>query len=92
MEAVRMQHIVENDGEVVVKGTPFKKGQCLEIILFPQTCQAEEETYFTVGDFKKSGLIGLWRDRDEIKDSAAYARNLREHAQKRRNIDYDFAR
>ena len=38
---------------------------------------------FTVGDFRKSGLLGLWKDRSDIEDSAVYARQLREEAQKR---------
>ena len=31
-----------------------------------------------------SELIGLWKDREDIEDSAAYARQLREQAQRRR--------
>ena len=30
-----------------------------------------------------SELIGLWKDREDIEDSAAYARQLREQAQRR---------
>jgi len=40
---------------------------------------------------RKSGLIGLWKDRYDIRYSAAYAPRLREQAQKRGDIDYDFA-
>jgi hypothetical protein len=32
----------------------------------------------------RSGLIGLWKDRKDIGDSADYARQLRQQAQKRR--------
>ena len=35
-------------------------------------------------DLLESGLIGIWKDRTDIKDSAAYARQLREEAQTRR--------
>lgn len=31
----------------------------------------------------ESPLVGLWKDRDDIKDSAAFARELREKAQRR---------
>ena len=44
----------------------------------------------TVRQFRESGLIGMWKDRDDIRDSAAYARRLRERAQRRGDIDYDF--
>jgi len=37
--------------------------------------------HLTVGEFRESGLIGLWKDREDITDSAAYARELREQAQ-----------
>lgn len=46
----------------------------------------------TVGRLRQSGLIGLWQDRVEIEDSAAFARQLREQAQQRGEINYDFAR
>lgn len=91
MEAVRLQQFVENDGEVIVKGLPYKKGQAVEVILFPQSIEAGKEAHFTVGDLKKSGILGLWRDRVDIVNSSEYARHLREHAQKRRDIEYDFA-
>lgn len=35
---------------------------------------------FTVGDFRNSGLLGMWKDRSDIEDSAVYARQLREDA------------
>lgn len=91
MEAVRMQQIIENDGEVVVKGVPYKKGQYIELIIFTRKIEAKDEAHFTVGDMKKSGLLGLWRDRDDIENGPDYARYLRESSQKRRNITYDFA-
>jgi len=43
----------------------------------------------TVRQLRQSGLIGLWKDRNDIRDSSAYARRLREQAQKRGDISYD---
>jgi hypothetical protein len=37
---------------------------------------------FTVGDFRNSGLLGMWKDRSDIEDSAVYSRQLREEAQR----------
>lgn len=34
----------------------------------------------TIRQFRESGLIGMWKDRDDIQDSATYARQLREEA------------
>jgi len=43
----------------------------------------------TVGQLRESGLIGLWEDREDIADSATYARTLREQAQRRGDISDD---
>ena len=45
--------------------------------------QNAERGRLTVQDLRQSGIIGLWQDRMDIKDSSAYARQLREQAQKR---------
>lgn len=90
MEAVRVEQIVAKDGEVLVKGIPWKKGQAVEIIVLSQTLKTESPSRLTVRQFRQSGLIGLWKDRDDILDSAAYARRLREQGQKRGEIEFDF--
>lgn len=86
MEAVRVGQIVAKDGEVLVKGIPWKKGQAVEIIVLSQTLKTESPSRLTVRQFRQSGLIGLWKDRNDIRDSAAYARQLRQRGQKRREI------
>lgn len=40
----------------------------------------------TVKQLRESGLIGLWKDREDIQDSADYARQLREQAQQRNQL------
>jgi len=90
MEAVRVKQIVAKDGEVLVRGIPYKKGQVVEIIVLPQPVRTTPRSHLTVRQLRESGLIGLWKDRYDIRDSAVYARRLREQAQKRGDIDYDF--
>ena len=98
MEAVRVRQVVAKDGEVLVRGIPYKKGQVVEIIVLPQTfdelrtppLKTTPHSHLTVRQLRQSGLIGMWKDRDDIRDSAAYARRLREQAQQRGDIDYDF--
>ena len=85
MEALRVEHILERDGKIEVAGLPYKKGQLVEIILLPQP--KKKHPRLTVRQFRKSGLIGLWKDRDDIQDSSVYARQLREQAQRRRHHD-----
>jgi hypothetical protein len=92
MEAIRVQQVVVKDGEVLVRGIPYKKGQILEIIVLSQPPQTMPRSHLTVRQLRQSGLIGLWKERDDIQDSAAYARRLREQAQKRGDINYDLVR
>ncbi len=89
MEAIRVQQVVAKDGEVLVRGIPYKKGQVVEIILWPQPVQTTPRPRLTVGQLRQSGLIGLRKDRDDIQDNAAYARRLRDQAQKPSGSDCD---
>lgn len=82
MEVIRIHTIVEKDGEILVTGLPFKKGQQVDLLIEPSV--ASRRPRLTARELLNSGLVGLWRDRDEIEDSAAYARQLREQAQRRR--------
>lgn len=89
MEAVRVQQVIAKDGEVVVKGMPYKKGQVVEVIVLPQSSDTRPRSRLTVRQLRQSGLIGMWKDRDHIRDGATYAHRLRERAQKREDISYD---
>lgn len=60
--------------------------------MLSQSLKTTSHPHLTVRQLRQSGLIGLWKDRDDIRDSATYARCLRERAQKRGDIDYDFVR
>lgn len=92
MEAVQVQQVIAKDGEVLITGLPYKRGQAVEIIVFLQPATPLPRARLTVGRLRRSGLIGLWQDRDDVGDSAIYARRLREQAQQRGDIHYDFAR
>ena len=89
MEAVRVQQTMVKDGEIVVCDLPYKKGQSVEIIVLSQIPPVRRPP-LTVRQFRQSGLIGMWKDRDDIQDSSVYARQLRESAQRRRRSHYDF--
>jgi len=90
MEAIRIQQVIAEDGRVSITGLPYKKGQFVEIILLPQPLKTVSRSRLTVRQLRQSGLIGLWKDRDNIGDSAAYVRQLREQAQplQERNARY----
>ena len=81
MEAIYLHKVVEKDGEILVTGLPYRKGQCVEVILLPES-SATSKRRLTARRLLDSGLIGLWKDREDIEDSATYARQLREQAQR----------
>ena len=81
MEAIRVNQIVTKDGEVVVKDLPYKKGQHLTMLIEPVVPSSRPR--LTVRQLRQSGLIGLWKDRKDIQDSAVFARQLRDKAQTR---------
>ena len=82
MEAIRINKLVEKDGEISLTNLPVKKGQHVEMVLLFESPEKPKKRFMTARDLLNSGLAGLWKDRD-IKDSVAYARQLREQAQKR---------
>ncbi len=84
MEAIRLQKAVEKDGEIFLTGLPYTKGQFIELILLSDASTLLSSSRLTARQLLQSDLIGLWEDRDDIEDSSAYARQLREQAQNRR--------
>jgi len=90
MKAIRVQQVIAEDGKISITGLPYKKGQFVEIILLPQSLRTVSRPRLTVDQLQQSGLIGLWKDRDDIRDSVTYARQLRERAQQRGDTRYDF--
>ncbi len=92
MEAVRVKQVLAEDGQVLLTDLPFKKGQSVEIIVLLQPAIPPSRPHLTVGRLRQSGLIGLWQDREDIDNSSAYARRLREQAQQRGDIHDDLAR
>ena len=83
MEAIRLHATIEKDGEIVVTGLPCQKGQTVEMIVLIEPSVIESQPVSTASCLLRSELIGLWEDRQDIEDSAAYARQLREEAQRR---------
>jgi len=83
MEALRLHRTVERDGGIHLTDLPCKKGQRVEMIVFIEVPEIRLRPFLTARQLLNSGLIGLWKDRTDIGDSTAYARYLREQAQRR---------
>jgi hypothetical protein len=83
MEAVRLHRVIEKDGELLITDLPCKKGQWVEVIVLPEPPDLPQPLRLTAKRLLESGVVGLWQDREDVTDSAAYARQLREEAQRR---------
>nr|MBO2491412.1 hypothetical protein [Rhodothermus marinus] len=80
---IRRETIVVRDGQLRLTDLPYKRGDRVEVIILPQERKARSSAKLTAGQFLRSGLIGLWKDRSDIEDSSVYARKLRSQAQQR---------
>lgn len=79
METIHVHTVVEKDGELALSGLPLKAGQPVEV-----TVKVEAKTsVLTAKELAESEIVGLWADRKDIQDSAAFAEKLREQAQRR---------
>ena len=83
MEAVRIREKIKKDGQIQLTGLPFKKGQIIEMIVMSEPSRRRSKPS-TARQLLASGIVGMWKDRG-IKDSLAFARTLREKAQRRDN-------
>jgi len=83
MEAVRLQRVIEKDGELLLTDLPCKKGQQVEVIILSEPLASPQLQRLTAKRLLESRVIGLWQDREDVTDSATYARQLREKAQRR---------
>ena len=87
MEAIRVQQTIQKKGELTLRNLPVEKGQQVEVLLLFTPAEKSTQPRLTARQLRHSGLIGLWKEREEITDSSAYARQLREQAQQRPEPD-----
>jgi len=87
MEAIRVQQTVTKSGELTIRSLPVQKGQQVEVLLL--FTSPSKRPRLTAKQLLNSDLVGLWKDRTDIRDNLAYARQLREQAQKRPGIGND---
>jgi hypothetical protein len=67
------------DGAFVEDGLPAE----FRLRGAPEADESAPRRHLTARELLQSGLVGMWRDRDDIGDSIEFARKLREAAQRR---------
>ncbi len=83
METYRTQITIQKDGELTLQNLPVESGQEVEVVLLIPTTSSSGRPGMTAKKFLEFGLVGIWKDREDITDSEVYARQLREKAQNR---------
>ena len=83
MEAIRIHRTIKHDGEIRLTGLPCQKGQSVDVILIIGQVGGSQRRELTARELRRSGLVGLWQKRKGTGSSPAFARRLREAAQKR---------
>jgi hypothetical protein len=78
MDAIRIYTTIEQDGEIHLANLPLKRGQRVEMIVLPEPVAPAERPPLTAADLLASGLVGLWEGRENVADSPAFARLLRD--------------
>ena len=79
METLVIHKTLIKDGEITLTGLPFKKGDGVEMIVRGEFAKPR----MTARQLRSSELIGMWKSRRDIRNSATYARRLRDRAQRR---------
>lgn len=81
MQAIRIQQTIQKNGELTLRNLPVEAGQQVEVLLLFTPSAKSNRPRMTARQLLNSGLIRLWKERQDIVDSASYARQLREQAQ-----------
>jgi len=83
MEAMRIKKILQKNGELVLTGLPYRKGQKVELIVLSGYSEEPQPRGIPASELLNSGLVGVWKDREDIGDSSEFARKLRARVERR---------
>jgi hypothetical protein len=77
------QGTIQN-GQIRLDDTPeLPEGAQVILVVVKGAQQAGEGAPLTLGDLLETPLVGMWADREDIVDSAEFARQLRERLARR---------
>jgi len=78
MRPVRLKTTVTEERTVTVKVPENAETGPVEMIVVFAPPESNDVGASTLGDLGGSEFFGIWRDRDDVADSTAFARALRE--------------
>lgn len=81
METIVVKGIITDDGQLQVDTPVNLPPGPVEVEIRAEAPKAQG---VTLGELLNSGLLGLWKDRDDITDSVEFARALRARASRRK--------
>ncbi len=79
--AIRQQAIVQANGSIEIHSSDLTPGQAVDVIVIVKPVAKPNRARLTARHLLESGMIGLWEGREDLGDSLAFARQLREQAQ-----------
>lgn len=85
---IKQKVTVGKNGKIELPTTELPEGTIVEVIVLSSPLPTKKKV-LTARELLDSSLIGLWEEREDITDSLAYSRQLREQSQRR---DYDSPR
>ncbi|NWG18341.1 MAG: hypothetical protein HXY41_17085 [Chloroflexi bacterium] len=83
MAAVILKGFITDDGQLKVEVPPDLPPGPVEVEIRAKTADVQG---VTVGALLESGLVGLWKDREDITDTVEFARELRKRASRRKSV------
>jgi hypothetical protein len=82
METITVKGVITDDGQLKVEIPPDLPPGPVEVEIRPEVPRVEG---VTLGELLESGLLGLWKNREDITDSVEFARELRKRASRRKS-------
>lgn len=86
MKTVAIKTTIPEDHRLVIHVPPDMPPGPAEVVVTAMS-SVEAERPWTLADLLVSGLVGMWKDRADITDSAEFARMLRQEAEGRRRAN-----
>ena len=71
------------DGKVLVPDEPLDLAKDQEVLIEVQTILSEGEKKGTGAELARSPIVGMWADREEMRDSVAWVNEQRRRMERR---------